>query len=248
MQHCPTAHATLVQDSIVALSVTRVTRRHRDIFGKDAPFDVAGFTARVADHFVRHPWRPTGLGDTALHEAGHFIVSEVEGFVPYDAEVCAPQKPGDGWSGEQRCWAARCFDGRPEHHDPDRLIRDARATLAGPLAEAMFGSDGAALGNIAELWEVRIFLARAGQLSDRARAAIWRETITRTASLNDFYAAEIRALGCLLKKRKRITRDQRNTKSVLDQVSGRQLRLPQLSVRGQLAISMIDKALGALCQ
>ena len=86
-----------------------------------------------------HPPQPTRRSRraTALHEAGHAVLGQVEGFAPFSVAIW-PDDPGE-WSGA--CWfGAQCRITDNSH--PAYDLKYARVILAGPLAVELFDTAG----------------------------------------------------------------------------------------------------------
>ena len=104
----------------------------------------------------------------------------------------------DGWCGEAASITA------PHLNNPHSLIAKARSTLAGPLAEELFGDAGneAIADCFEELLHAGFIVKRAAVLSGQNNAALWQATMIEAAALVDFWSPEIRDIAAILARRK----------------------------------------------
>ena len=240
----PTANA---QHELIDACVDHARNRYRPIFGNCHGFDDLDLPRRFDQHFRRNPYRLPDRRTVAIHESGHFVADEVEGFGAWMAKISAPRFGRGGWAGHAQPADGRCFDGLPEKHEATRFVSDARVTLAGPLAEQLIGP-GIATNNIAELLEVHLILRRASQLSGAKTSLLWKEALQRTITLVEYYRDEVLSISDVLEKRKQIFRHQRGVKSVLAQAARRPFQAGAASARGISLISDINQAMREFCK
>jgi hypothetical protein len=227
---------------LINASVDRVEAEQDRVFGRAAPaFPRDRFRDGFAGHYLRRPPRNASARTAAVHEGAHFVLFQLEGFGAWEAQIWGSKFGRFGYAGTARPFTLPGADAPAACRAAD-FIADARATLAGPIAEELL-NDGDAAFNISEFWQARVVLARAAQLSGRKRADLWRDALIGAAVRVEYYQDEILAVADMLERRARITCWQPSIKRVLKAVDAKRFVAQPVSARGQLVIDTINSAL-----
>lgn len=185
------------------------------VYGIKTPVDRDAIRKTVSPH----PLVPVSREDAAIHESGHFLTDEHEGF--HAATACIKGSPF-GWGGKTKNCSDLDFDLAPESapHDPKDFSRNARAILAGPIAEELIGG-GSVFENFAELIQARVYSDRAAELTPDLYGVLWIENVRRTVAIVEHYQLQILKLAEMLARRREITRLQPSVRKVLTTIMSR---------------------------
>ena len=220
--------------------VRQISRAY-EAFYPDVERDEEGMSLTVLELFLAiHPMQAATRGQVAIHEAGHFVAFERLGLLAGDAEIRGSAGGRNGWRGRATSWDWRSYR-RPEDWDAPSLRREAVAVLAGPMAEELSGG-GDALSGIGELVEASVLAFRAAASDDRAPSEVLREVLIETISLVERHAPEIRGIGEVLARKKRIFCGDRPIREILARVPRGPIDIRPLSGRGQ---AIFGKVMGA---
>jgi hypothetical protein len=118
---------------------------------------------------------------------------------------------------------------------------EACATLAGPWAEVSL-ANGNLYGSVSEIIEVGFLASRAAELLGKDRCQVLAEILERTAGLVEGFRYEIVDLAARLEKRKRITRDDRPVKRILERI--RAVPVANLQKASENAIDTLTRLMG----
>ena len=178
----------------------------------------------VARYYATWQPRSSSRRAAAIHEAAHFAAMHVEGFGARHAKI---YNRSDGWCGEAASLTTSCLN------NPRSLVRKARATLAGPLAEELFGDAGneAIADCFEEFLHAGFIVKRAAMLWGQSNAALWQSTVIEAAALVEFWTAEICDIAAVLARRKIIHAQDRPIRHILARVSAKSLTIWKFSPR-----------------
>jgi hypothetical protein len=133
----------------------------------------------------------------------------------------------------------------PEDWDPDALLAEAQASLAGPLAEELLGA-GDALSSIGELVEAAMLSDRAAELSNCDDTEVWGKTLRGTIALVGHHRGEIGDISELLERRGRISSGERSIRKILARVEQAPIDMGSVSERGLALARKIEDAVKEL--
>ncbi|WP_330083304.1 hypothetical protein [Methylocystis iwaonis] len=215
--------------AIVSKQVSQVTNALSHIYGRKASIDAAAIHKIVS----AYPLIPASRKGAAVHECGHFVADEREGLLARTARIEGSPFNHHGWGGEATHWGDLYLEPRRWPHDPENFCRNARAILAGPIAEELLG-DRNAMGNFAELMQARAYSDRAAELLPDLYGAVWCENVFETVAVIECYTAQIFELATVLAKRREITRNSRGVSKILKTIKPRTpIGTNNLSPRGK---------------
>jgi hypothetical protein len=204
MPEASTAQTRADQVRYVEQSLDIIETFWRETFDGPSPRDQ--LRAGIARHYAMRPPRCVSRKSAALHESGHVVAMCAEGFGARSAKI--ERSPFDrlSWIGVARQSSAPCPD------NPSDLRRQARVTLAGPVAAELFdkSAKGSAADNIEEILSAYFVLIRAELLEhDKNHSAyemrlLWLAALSGAAGLVEFYGDEIRGVAAALARRESI--------------------------------------------
>lgn len=209
----------------------QIERDWSTLFGSTANYPEKAIRSALTPWLARHP--TTGATTAAVHEAGHFVLFERMGMSAQTAKIHGSAGGRGAWTGSAGAW------GQPDRtcvanaktwgHAPP--WGKAIATLAGPIAEELVG-EGDALSSIGELVGATLWAVRVGKLRGQPSDAAVLKAVTEAISLVERLAPEIRDVGEVLARRKRISRDL-SIEKILARVPRGPVRAEPLSEDGQ---------------
>ncbi len=224
-----------------------IKRSVQSVYSLDEPFDANVILGRLGAFLASHPMRAATRAQVAVHEAGHLVGFEFGGLVAGKAQIYGTPFGRGGWGGKAFPLNPPCYSEGQQHTDPDQFLHDARAALAGPLAEDLI-SCGDAPSSIGELVAARVIAERAAELLNRDEAAVWREILRGAIALVERYEVEIRDIAELLARRRRIDRFQPSTRKILRRVTQTPINTTLVSERGKALFHRIEDSLMELAQ
>lgn len=234
--------ASLVRKQAASIG-PHVVRAIGKIHGTALKEDADAVHSGVMSWLSKYPLRAATRRQAALHEAGHLIAFEAEGMVAFYATIRGSSFGRAGWGGVANCQQPPAIG--PDCFDPDELLREARATLAGAWAEAVLG-DGDVFSSPSELCEAHLLAVRTAKLSARDEVQVWRETLLRTAAIVEQCASEIEEIAEMLSRRRRVTRYESSTRRVLERVQRTPIAVASVSTRSKELVSLIEAAVPSL--
>ncbi|PPD46058.1 MAG: hypothetical protein CTY15_01320 [Methylocystis sp.] len=183
-------------------------------YGNNASVDRFVSIDRLNRFLFTRPPRSASLDDAAIHECGHLVAFEAENLIAWSAKI------NGGSNGHEWCGLAQRARDFGSYVDAPHFLAEARATLAGPIAEELLSQSGSLASSIAELVGARICVERAAELLFVDPESLWIKTVREAAALVERYAKEIEALAELLEKRKKITASSPSVRKILKRVQG----------------------------
>lgn len=227
-----------VEAAWVAANAARLSETLREIFFDTRVVVDADAVHGVVTNFIStHPEDPpTHRRLVAVHEAGHVVAFEATGALFHRAEVKRIDRRSDNWIGE----AFSCDPPplMPRWITSDGALCDAVSTLAGPIAEEMYG------GGVVEAspWEVlhsRACVTRAASLSAKQDRRRWGCVLKLTVALVECNARNIADIADLLMRKERIRRCDRVAQKILSRVTIP--APPHISVGGRAIVERLSK-------
>lgn len=172
--------------------------------------------------FVRSFLKKHGQPDAtrkqaALHEAGHYVVYEAQGMIAGSAYIIGSPGGWAGWSGYALAVKAPLLQNRYSYTTQD-VIDEARATIAGPWAEAVLGRSSPN-SSVSEIIETHFLAARAAEMSHRESNHVLADIIASTAAIVRTFEEEIQRVASYLERRRNISYLDRFHSKVLANVS-----------------------------
>jgi hypothetical protein len=225
-----------------------IKQAYRDVHGLrcDEPFNDDAFLAPLKVFLAAHPMRSGTKEQVALHEAGHFVGFEACGLIAGTAEIHGSTFGRYGWGGVAKPWNSPAYLW-PQDLVPDDFLGDARAALAGPVAEELL-ADGDALSSIGELADAALRSDRAAELSGRDDIEMWNETLLGAVALVERHRPEILDIAEVLGRKKRISRTDRAVEKILARVPQGPIDTRALSPRGPALARKITDGLKELAR
>ena len=239
--------STLIQNQALG-QLRYIESAHSDIHGRKVPFDKYALAGPLEAFLAKHPMQYTTRSQVATHEAGHFVAFEACGLCAGTASIYGGR---DGWSGEANAWNLPNYSG--EHWVCDYaiysagFINEARAALAGPIAEELL-DEGDAFDAIGELVEAALRANRAAQMLGRDEAEIWDETLLAAVAIVERERRAILDVAALLEKNKQISCTNRPVKKILAGVKQTPIDAGVVSQRGLALARKINDAVKELAQ
>lgn len=157
-----------------------------------------------ARNFLRqHPVCAATRQQVAIHEAGHLVSFELEGMVAARAKVDGKSVGDNGWCGVANCWDPPVVNPKTDAHD---LLREARAALAGPIAEELL-SGGDVCASLGELIDARVLTDRAGRQLGCDPDQLLHEVLVSVAASIEINAVPLHRIANRLTRRRTIWRE-----------------------------------------
>ena len=236
MRYKDAASRARVQANNHADVIIRATRK---ICGPAAVVEKDTVCNEIEGCLLRHPTRGASKRQAALHEAGHFVAYEAETMVAAAAVIERGSQRCQAWTGWALCLHSPYTLYGPFPHNPEDFLRDARAALAGPWAEALLG-DGDALGSLAEVCEARLLVTQGARMMNRSNRDIWRETLVRTGAIVEHHANEIEKIAEILYRTQRVTAAKPPMRRILQRVQPASMLGRRVSHRCELLVRLIE--------
>jgi hypothetical protein len=221
----PSTAPTCADQALVERSLDVIESFWAETFTGPCPRDrVRNVVARYYATWTGADRYRSSRNAAAIHEAAHFAAMHVEGFGARHARIY--NRDGN-WNGEAASLTA------PGLNNPHSLIRKARATLAGPLAEELLGDAGneAIADCFEEFLHAGFIVKRAAMLWGQSNAALWQSTVIEAAALVEFWTAESCDIAAVLARRKIIHAQDRPIRRILARVSAKSLTIWKFSPR-----------------